>query len=73
MKFMFSTMYRVTQKGFYAHPYISMWAAACEVSQVARVQLITPHMLKNTWQELEFHLDICRATAGAHIEVYGCA
>ena len=26
MKFMFSTVYRVTQKDFYAHPYTSMWA-----------------------------------------------
>jgi hypothetical protein len=30
------------------------------------------HMLINTWQELEY-LDICGATAGAHIEVYGRA
>jgi len=28
-------------------------------------------MLINTWQELEYLLDICRATTGAHIEVYG--
>jgi len=27
-------------------------------------------MLINTWQELEYRLDICRATTGAHIEVY---
>jgi hypothetical protein len=26
MKFMFSTVYRVTQKDFYAHPYTSVWA-----------------------------------------------
>jgi len=25
MKFMFSTVYRVTQKDFYARPYTSMW------------------------------------------------
>jgi hypothetical protein len=37
------------------------------------VELITPHMLINTWQELEYRLDICQATAGAHIEVYGRA
>jgi hypothetical protein len=37
------------------------------------VKLITPHMLINTWQEPEYRLDICRATTGAHIEVYGCA
>jgi len=32
---------------------------------------MAPHMLINMWQELEYHLDICRATTGAHIEVYG--
>jgi len=26
MKFMFSTVYRVTQKDFYTRPYTSMWA-----------------------------------------------
>ena len=36
-------------------------------------ELITLHMLINTWQELEYRLDICRATTGTHIEVYGRA
>ena len=40
---------------------------------IEAVEFITPHMLINTWQELEYRLDICRATTGAHIEVYGCA
>jgi hypothetical protein len=40
---------------------------------IEAVQLITPHMLINTWQGLEYRLDICRATTGAHIEVYGHA
>jgi len=34
---------------------------------------LTPHVLINTWQELKYRLDTCRATAGAHIEVYGRA
>jgi hypothetical protein len=34
---------------------------------------IQKYMLINMWQELEYHLDICQATTGAHIEVYGCA
>ena len=37
---------------------------------IEAVKLIKPHMLINTWQELEYRLDICRATTGAHIE--GC-
>ena len=40
---------------------------------IEAVELITPHMLTNTWQELEYRLDICRARTGAHIEVYGRA
>jgi hypothetical protein len=37
------------------------------------VEFITAHMLINTWQGLEYRSDICRATTGAHNEVYGCA
>jgi hypothetical protein len=40
---------------------------------IEAVELITPHMLINTWQELEYRLDTCQATTGAHIEVYGHA
>jgi hypothetical protein len=34
---------------------------------IEAVELVTPHMLINTWQELEYGLDICRATTGAQI------
>jgi hypothetical protein len=37
---------------------------------IKAVELITPYMLINTWQELEYRLDICRATTGAHVELY---
>jgi hypothetical protein len=40
---------------------------------IEAVELITPHMLINVWQELEYGLDIWQATTGAHIEVYGHA
>ena len=40
---------------------------------IEAVEFLTPHMPINTWQELEYRLDICRATKGAHIEVYGRA
>jgi hypothetical protein len=73
MKFMFSTVNRVTQKDFYAHPYTSIWAPDLRQCIIESVELITPHMPINTWQELEHRLDICRATTGAHTEVYGCA
>ena len=68
MKFMFSTVYRVTQKDFYAPPYTSM--RDLRHNSDDDLELITPHMLINTWQELEYRLDICLATTGAHIEVY---
>jgi hypothetical protein len=37
---------------------------------IEAVELITRHMLINTCQKLEYRLDICQATTGAHIEVY---
>lgn len=37
---------------------------------IAACATVTPEMLQNTWQELEYRLDICRATRGAHIEIY---
>ena len=40
---------------------------------IEAIELITPHMLINTSQELEYRLGICRATTCAHIEVYGRA
>ena len=40
---------------------------------IEAVEPITCHMLLNTWQDLEYHLDICRATTGAHVDVYGHA
>jgi hypothetical protein len=70
---MFSTVYRVTQKDFYARLYTSMWAPDLRQHTIEAFELITPHMLINTWQELEYRLDICRATTGAHIAVYGRA
>jgi len=31
---------------------------------------ITEDMLENTWREIEYRLDVLRATKGAHVEVY---
>ena len=31
---------------------------------------VNEEMLKNTWREIEYRLDILRATNGAHVEVY---
>jgi hypothetical protein len=40
---------------------------ACTRDAVATV---TPNMLQVTWNEVEYRLDICRDTMGAHIEIY---
>jgi hypothetical protein len=31
---------------------------------------VTPNILQATWHEVKYRLDICRATKGAHIEIY---
>jgi hypothetical protein len=36
---------------------------------VAVIKTVTPQMLENTWREIEYRLDILRATKGAHVEV----
>ena len=34
---------------------------------------ITEDMLENTWREIDYRLDVLRATKGAHVEVYQSA
>jgi hypothetical protein len=34
------------------------------------VATVTPNMLQAKWNEVEYRRDICRATKGAHIEIY---
>ena len=31
---------------------------------------ITEDMLENTWREIDYRLDVLRATKGTHVEVY---
>ena len=31
---------------------------------------VTEHMLENKWREIDYRLDVLRATKGAHVEVY---
>jgi hypothetical protein len=35
---------------------------------IAAVKNIDTPMLTHMWQELEYHIDVCRVTHGAHIE-----
>jgi hypothetical protein len=34
------------------------------------VATVTPNVLQATWNDIEYQLDTCRATKGAHIEIY---
>ena len=34
------------------------------------IETVTRHMIQKTWQEIEFRLDVSRATNVAHIEMY---
>lgn len=36
----------------------------------AAITTVTPEMLQNTWREVDYRLDVCRATGGAHIETF---
>jgi hypothetical protein len=35
----------------------------------ATIERVTPEMLENTWREIEYRLDILRATKSTHVEV----
>ncbi|PSN42725.1 hypothetical protein C0J52_13598 [Blattella germanica] len=37
---------------------------------IGAVQLITPDMLVNTWQEIEYRFGLCRDINGAYVEVH---
>ncbi|GBM08565.1 hypothetical protein AVEN_69780-1 [Araneus ventricosus] len=37
---------------------------------IAAIKTVTPQILHNTWREIDYRLDVCRATNGAHIETY---
>ncbi|CAL1291506.1 unnamed protein product [Larinioides sclopetarius] len=37
---------------------------------IAAIETVTPDMLFKTWKEIDYRLDVCRATNGAHIETY---
>jgi hypothetical protein len=35
-----------------------------------RIATVTPDTIRRTWHEIEYRLDVCRATNGARIETY---
>ena len=41
-----------------------------EASITEAFATITEDILENTWREIDYRLDVLRATKGAHVEVY---
>ncbi|GBM31561.1 hypothetical protein AVEN_213791-1 [Araneus ventricosus] len=37
---------------------------------VTAIQNVTPQMLENTWREIEFRLDVLRATKSSHVQIH---
>jgi hypothetical protein len=35
------------------------------------VATVTPNVVEATWNDVQYRLDVCRVTKGAHIEIYG--
>ncbi|GBM74191.1 hypothetical protein AVEN_104814-1 [Araneus ventricosus] len=68
----------ITPLDFFFWGYIKDRVFATPIADVeelkARIQAVvctvTEDMLKNTWRELEYRLDILRATKRAHVEIY---
>jgi len=46
-------------------PYINLKARMTDAFAT-----ITEDMLENTWREIDYRLDVLRATKGAHVKVY---
>jgi hypothetical protein len=42
--------------------------ADLEAQIIAAVKNVDAPMLTRVWQELEYHIDVCHVTCGAHIE-----
>ena len=49
-------------------PPLSCDLADLKARIIAAVKNIDALMLTRVWQELEYHIDVCRVTGGAHIE-----
>ena len=49
-------------------PLLSRDLAELKARIIATVKNIDAPMLKRVWQELEYRIDVCRVTHGAHIE-----
>ena len=68
----------ITQLDFFLWRYVKdkvFWTPVPDITNLkARITdafgTITEDMLENTWREIDYRLDVLRATKGAHVEVY---
>jgi hypothetical protein len=63
----FAADYSETMEGLFA---ANRWLDDLKTRIRNAISAIPADMLHRTWQELEYRLDVLRATKGAHIEVY---
>ena len=56
--------HRKTEKVFFLFGQLEMF----DVCTMGDIQVLAPHTLTRVWQELEYRIDVCRVTRGAHIE-----
>ena len=64
VKFMFSKLYRVTQKDFYARPYTSVWAAVV-ARQISKRYPSCCHVFSSTWAVISSTASMIRCLKSA--------
>jgi len=69
MKFMFSTVYRVTQKGFYARPYTSMCAPAA-ARQMSKRYSCSCHVFSSMWAVISSDASTIRCLKSARSRTF---
>jgi hypothetical protein len=55
-------------KGFFPSKLFFIVVHISAARIIAAVKNIDAPMLTRVWQELEYHIDVCRVTRGAHIK-----
>jgi len=68
----------ITRLDFYLWGYVNDKVLSTPVQDITNLKAritdafvtITEDMLENTWREIDYRLDVLRATEGAHAEVY---
>jgi hypothetical protein len=67
----------LTPLDFYFWGYVKQYVYSVRINNIEHlkariteaVHSVTPDVLRRVWQELEYQLDVCKATNGSHIEL----